>query len=69
VAVIGMSHEPPVLEKFKESIRLARAGLDRFEKKGDPTDKEVLLRIYCEVSVFVEEMESRLGLTPDSDLD
>lgn len=63
------SHEPIALEKVREGLRMARAGMDRYEKKGDPTDMEVLLRIYTEVSVFVDEMEVRLGLAPDPDLD
>ena len=63
------SHEPIALEKVREGLRMARAGMDRYERRGDPTDKEVLLRIYNEVSVFVDEMETRLGLTPDLDVD
>ncbi len=63
------SHEPLVLERLRENLRMVRAGMDRYEKKGDPTDKEVLLRIYNEVSVFAEEMETRRGLAPDSDPD
>ena len=61
--------EPPALEMVRASFRLARAGMDRYEKKGDPIDKEVSLRIYAEVSAFQEEMETRLGLTPDTDPD
>lgn len=63
------SHEPLALEKVREGLRMARAGMDRYEKKGDPIDKEVLLRIVNETSVFVEEMERRLGLVPDPDPD
>ena len=63
------SYEPVALEKVREGLRMARAGMDRFERKGDPNDKEVLLRIYSEVSIFAEEMETRLGLVPDTDPD
>ena len=63
------SYEPIALETVRAGLRMARAGMDRYEKKGNPTDKEVLLRIYTEVSVFVDEMEMRLGLGSDSDPD
>ncbi len=63
------SPEPLALEKVKEGLRMARAGMDRYEKKGDPIDKEILLRIHAEVSIFVEEMETRLGLAPDPEDD
>ena len=59
------SHEPFVLEKVRESLRLVRAGMDRYEKKSDPSDKEILVRIYSEISSFVDEMEMRLGLIHD----
>jgi len=62
-------NEPVALEKVREGLRMARAGMDRYERRRDPTDREVLLRIYNEVSVFVDEMEIRLGLAPDLDDD
>lgn len=68
-AINASSNEPLVVEKVREGLRMARAGMDRYERKGNPSDKEVLLRVYSEVSVFVEEMEARLGLFPDSDPD
>mgnify|MGYP001575845320 CR=1 FL=1 len=67
-AVNTPSHEPIALEKVKEGLRMARAGMARWEKKGDPTDREILLQIYNEVSVFVEEMETRLGLATGDEL-
>lgn len=63
------SFEPLALEKVREGLRMARAGINRYEKKGDPIDKEVLLMIYNEVSAFVEEMEIRLDLVPDREPD
>lgn len=63
------SQEPLALEKVREGLRMARAGLNRYERKGDPTDKEVSLRIYYEVAAFVEEAEMKLGLVHDPDPD
>ncbi len=63
------SQEPLALEKVREGLRMARAGLNRYERKGDPIDREVSLRIYYEVSAFVEEAEMKLGLAPDPDPD
>ena len=63
------SCEPLALEKVREGLRMARAGLNRYEKKGDPTDKEVSLRIYYEVAAFVEEAEMKLGLVHNPDPD
>ena len=67
-AMNAPSYEPLVLEKLREAHRMARAGMARWEKKGDPTDREILLQIYNEVSVFVEEMETRLGLATGDEL-
>ena len=37
-------HEPLALEKVKESLRMARAGMDRYEKKGDPMTREEVVQ-------------------------
>ena len=65
----ALSHQPLVLERLREDLRMARAGLARWERRGNPSDKEVLLQIHSEVSIFVEEMEMRLGLATDSNPD